>query len=149
MQRRMTALVGAVAMAVAACGGGSDAANQTEAPAAQAEAPQAVDHSAMAMELPEGVTQEMVAQGKSVYEGAGLCATCHGADGTGTALAPNLTDATWINMPAKTMDGIVSTVMTGVAQPKEHPSPMPAKGGANLTDDQVRAVAAYVFTLSH
>jgi len=149
MQRRMTALFGAVVVALAACGGGPDASsNQTEAPAAQAEAP-AVDHSAMTMDLPEGVTQEMVTAGKAIFEGAGLCATCHGADGTGTALAPNLTDAEWLNIPAKSMDAIIATVTTGVAAPQQHPSPMPAKGGSNLTDQQIREVAAYVFTLSH
>ena len=38
---------------------------------------------------------------------------------------------------------------TGVPKPKEHPAPMPPKGGAPLTDDQVKAVAAYVYSLSH
>lgn len=148
MQRRMTALFGAVVVALGACGGGSDASANEEAPAAQAEAPPA-EHAAMAMDLPEGVTQEMVTAGKAIFEGAGLCATCHGADGTGTALAPNLTDAEWLNIPAKSMDAIIATVTTGVATPKQHPSPMPPKGGSNLTDQQIRDVAAYVFTLSH
>ncbi|MCI0435750.1 MAG: cytochrome c [Gemmatimonadetes bacterium] len=144
----MTALVGAVALTLVACGGGSDApADQAETPPAQAETP-AADQT-MSMTLPEGVTQAMVTDGKVIFEGAGLCATCHGADGTGTALAPDLTDTEWLNFPAKTYDAIVTTITNGVPQPKQHPSPMLARAGANLTDDQVRAVAAYVYTLSH
>ena len=27
--------------------------------------------------------------------------------------------------------------------------PMPAKGGSSITDDEVKAVAAYVYSLSH
>jgi mono/diheme cytochrome c family protein len=40
-------------------------------------------------------------------------------------------------------------VTNGVPQPKEHPAPMPPKGGAQLSDDQVKAVAAYVYSLGH
>ena len=36
---------------------------------------------------------------------------------------------------------------TGVPQPKQHPAPMPAMGGANLSDDQIRQVSAYVWSL--
>jgi hypothetical protein len=42
----------------------------------------------------------------------------------------------------------VQVVTNGVPQPKQHPAPMPPKGGAPLTDQQVRAVAAYVFSIS-
>jgi hypothetical protein len=34
--------------------------------------------------------------------------------------------------------------MSGVATPKKYPGVMPPRGGSPLTDDQVRAVAAYV-----
>jgi len=41
-------------------------------------------------------------------------------------------------------------ITTGVPAPKEHPGPMPPKGGAaDLTADQVKALAAYVYALSH
>jgi mono/diheme cytochrome c family protein len=35
-----------------------------------------------------------------------------------------------------------------VAQ-KQHPSPMPPMGGAQLTEEQVRALAAYIYSISH
>jgi mono/diheme cytochrome c family protein len=103
----------------------------------------------MAMQLPEGVTQSMVAEGKTVFEGPGACTACHGASGEGTALAPNLTDAEWLNVTSKDYDQIVGVITTGVPEPKQYPSPMLPKAGTQITDDQVRAAAAYVYTLSN
>jgi mono/diheme cytochrome c family protein len=45
--------------------------------------------------------------------------------------------------------GIAKTITDGVMQPKEYRSPMPPMGGAQLTDDQVKALAAYVWSMSH
>ena len=100
----------------------------------------------------DSITPTMIALGDSIFHGriaGGTCAVCHGQDAKGTAgLAPDLTDAKWLNG-----DGsyafIVGVVQKGVASPKESPAPMPPMGGANLTPEQVRAVAAYVYSLSH
>ena len=97
--------------------------------------------------LPEGVTQEMVTAGAALW-GTKTCFTCHGTDATGTALAPNLTDSTWLNVDGS-FDAIVQLVQTGVPTPKEHPAPMPAMGGAQLTEDEIRQLAAYVYALGH
>ena len=87
----------------------------------------------------------MVTAGQSTF--TTVCAACHGADAKGQPnLGPNLTDATWINTDG-TYDGIINTVKTGVATPKESATVMPPMGGAQLTDDQVRSVAAYVWSL--
>jgi hypothetical protein len=43
----------------------------------------------------------------------------------------------------------LSRVTNGVPNPKQHPGPMPPLGGAQRTPEQVRAVAAYVYSLSH
>ena len=45
--------------------------------------------------------------------------------------------------------GIAKTITEGVAQPKKYRSPMPAMGGAQLTPQQVKEVAAYVWSTSH
>jgi mono/diheme cytochrome c family protein len=45
--------------------------------------------------------------------------------------------------------GIAATITKGVAEPKQYRAAMPAMGGAQLTADQVTAVADYVWTLSH
>ena len=100
------------------------------------------------MDLPEGVTPAMVAEGHEIFMGSGICYTCHMEGGVGGPLAPNLTDSVWINIDGS-YPSIVNTVTTGVPEPKEHPGIMLPKGGTNITDEQVRAVAAYVWTLSH
>ena len=94
----------------------------------------------------------MVAEGDSIFHGlkaGGLCQTCHGPDAKGTALAPNLTDATWL-----TGDGsysfIQQRVTTGMPKPTPpYSSPMLPMGGAQLTPQQIQSVAAYVYSLSH
>ena len=87
--------------------------------------------------------------GAQVFNAAGNCYTCHGPNGVGTALAPNLTDAEWINFPARpSADEVMNLVRTGGPQPKQHPAPMPPMGGAQLTDQQIQDVAQYVLSLS-
>lgn len=147
------AVAGLTAFALA-CGGDQAADEPSEsmaedAPAEQAE-PMEMSGEAMeqqAVELPEGVTMEMVNQGRTLFSGAGGCMACHNTDAKGTQLAPDLTDGEWINIPGRNYDEIVSLIKTGVPQPEQHPGPMPPMGGANLTDDQVNALAAYIVTL--
>jgi mono/diheme cytochrome c family protein len=94
---------------------------------------------------------QLVALGDSIFHGqvaGGTCTACHGQDAKGTAVAPDLTDNQWINGDGS-YQFIVNTVTNGVPKPKQHPAPMPPKGGAQLSDDQVKAVAAYVYSLSH
>jgi mono/diheme cytochrome c family protein len=93
----------------------------------------------------------MAALGDSIFHGSaagGLCYTCHGPDAKGTTLAPDLTDTTWLNTDG-TLEGITTIVTNGVPTPKSAPAPMPPMGGAQLTPDQIRAVAQYVYSLSH
>ena len=132
-------------LAMATCGGeeAAPAADETQQPAAEA-APAAA---ATDMNLPEGVTSAMVAEGEGIFGGAGICFTCHMQGGVGGPLAPNLTDDAWLNVDGS-YESIVENIMTGVLEPKEHPSPMLPRGGTNITDEQVRAVGAYVWTLS-
>ncbi len=102
--------------------------------------------SGQALKLPEGVTAKMVEEGQKIFAGSGTCLTCHGEKGLGTPVAPNLSDDKWLNIDG-TFDAIVKLVNTGVPQPKEHMVPMLPRAGIELTDEQVRAVAAYVWTL--
>jgi len=99
--------------------------------------------------LPEGVTAEMAQAGATLYTG-GTCAGCHGPQGQGApGIGPSLADATWLNGDGS-FESIVQLITDGVPTPKEHPGPMPAKGGnATLTDEQVRQIAAHVYQLSH
>jgi mono/diheme cytochrome c family protein len=98
-----------------------------------------------------GITPQQIALGDSIFHGqvgGGTCTACHGQDAKGTAIAPDLTDSKWINGDGS-YQFLVNTITNGVPKPKEHPAPMPPKGGAALTDDQVKAVAAYEYSLSH
>lgn len=101
--------------------------------------------------LPEGVTAAQVQQGQQIFTGQGICFTCHASDATGSVLGPNLTDDTWLWVDPAAGDvltQIATIVQTGVTQPKEHSAPMPAMGGAQLSEAQIAAVAAYVYSLS-
>jgi glucose/arabinose dehydrogenase/mono/diheme cytochrome c family protein len=101
--------------------------------------------------VPEGATRAMVALGDRVYHGqvgGAACAGCHGAHGTGSPLGPDLTSKKWLWSDGS-YAGISKTISDGVPHPKEYRSPMPPMGGAQLTPDQLSALAAYVWALSH
>lgn len=97
---------------------------------------------------PAGVTPAAIAAGDSIYHKAGLCYACHGTNAEG-AVGPNLTDAEWLHGDGS-YDNIVATITAGVpAEKAKKGIPMPPKGGSSITDDEVKAVAAYVYSLSH
>lgn len=97
--------------------------------------------------LPSGVTAALIASGDAVFHGSS-CIACHGEDAKGTAVGPNLADATWLTGDGS-LAAITEIVSQGVDEPKQFRSPMPALGGAGLSDDDLKAVAAYVWSLSH
>jgi mono/diheme cytochrome c family protein len=99
-------------------------------------------------DISAGPTAQPQQAGQSVFEGKGNCATCHGKDGKGTPLGPDLTDGEWLNVPAGTQEAIAALVRAGVAQPKQHPAPMPPMGGARLRPAEIDAVAQYVASLA-
>ena len=87
--------------------------------------------------------------GKSLFEGKGMCFTCHGKDGKGTVLAPNLTDGEWLQFEERpTAAALIPMITAGVARPVKHPAPMPPMGGARLNEEEMAALAAYVLQLS-
>ncbi len=131
-----------------ACGGGEEGAPAAEEAQPAAEATTPAPAAATDMQLPEGVTPEMVAHGEQIFTGAGICYTCHLAGGVGGPLAPNLTDDQWIHIDGS-YPAIVQIVTTGVPEPTEHSGLMLPKGGTNISDQDVRDVAAYVWSLSH
>ena len=123
--------------------GVSSAGAQTGAtPNKQTDAPQDSASAAAA------VTPEMIAQGDKIYHGPGNCYACHGTNAQGS-VGPNLTDAEWIHSKGS-YDELVAQIASGV--PKEQAKSgiaMPPKGGGSISDEDVRAVAAYVYSLSH
>ena len=94
------------------------------------------------------MTPELIAQGDKIYNGPGNCYACHGSNAQGS-VGPNLTDSEWIHSKG-TFEEIVAQVNGGVSQEESKSGiPMPPKGGATLSDDEVKAVAAYVYSLGH
>jgi glucose/arabinose dehydrogenase/mono/diheme cytochrome c family protein len=101
--------------------------------------------------VPEGATREMVTLGERIYRGqagGAACTGCHGENGQGTPLGPALLGKKWLWSDGS-YAGIAKTITDGVPQPKQYRSPMPPMGGAQLTPEQVSALAAYVWALSH
>jgi mono/diheme cytochrome c family protein len=149
------ALLFAVTVVLAGCGGGdqaeprpADTAPVTQpAPGADAGTPPAAGGAVVA-----GATPQMIEEGRQIYHGQGICFTCHGQNGAGTPLGPNLADGRWIWLEnprdPEVLTAMTTLIQTGVAQPREYPAPMPPAGGANLSPDQLRAAAAYVLSLN-
>jgi mono/diheme cytochrome c family protein len=100
--------------------------------------------------MPPGVTAQMVKEGETLFKGAGLCSACHGQDAKGIPnLGANLVDAQWVHSKGS-YDEIVKQITAGVAADKSTTGVvMPPKGGTSITDAQVKAIAAYVWSVSH
>ncbi len=148
-RERQVRMALAATLMLGACGGegGRAAGGDTASAAAPADAGAAGPTSA----VPAEPTAQMIARGDSIFHGRaanGICFTCHGQNGEGTALGPKLGDDQWLNTDGS-MQGIVDVVSNGVAQPKQFPAPMPPMGGADLSREDVIAVAGYVYSVSH
>lgn len=100
-------------------------------------------------DLPEGVTPVMVSTGETLYKSIGLCFACHGPDARGVPGAGvNLTDDEWLHVDA-TFEGLVQRILDGVGPDlTESGLIMLPKGGSQVTDEQIRAIASYVWSLS-
>ncbi len=134
------------AVALAACGGGGGDAAPSSAASSAATTPVA-----QASFDPASITLAQIALGDSIFHGkigASSCQACHGPGGAAGAAAPNLTDAEWLHSDGS-YEGIANTIKSGVMSPKQFSSVMPPYGGVMLPDDRWRAVAAYVYSISH
>jgi mono/diheme cytochrome c family protein len=98
------------------------------------------------------MTAAMIAQGDSIFHAAS-CRRCHGPDAKGAQNGPNLTGPTFLHVNGSYNDYvrvITNGLPTDSIKDKSHQFAMRARGGTPaLTDDQIKAVAAYVYSLSH
>lgn len=82
----------------------------------------------------------------------GSCYRCHGENGTGGDFGPDLTDADWVQSDGS-LEGIRETIFWGVRRrdisDPEARFEMNPQGGMNLEWEEVRALAAYVWSLSN
>jgi mono/diheme cytochrome c family protein len=114
--------------------------------AAVALAAWSVDVPGTTRRAPDSATPMQEPPGRALYEGKGNCATCHGKDGRGTPLGPDLTDSVWLNVDG-TEPSVAQLIRTGVLKPKQYPTPMPPMGGARLRAAEIEAIARYVVSL--
>nr|MDP2577472.1 hypothetical protein [Candidatus Palauibacterales bacterium] len=64
-------------------------------------------------------------------------------------LGADLTDGEWVHIDGS-YESMVTLITDGVsAEASTTGTPMSPRGGSSITDDQVRAVGAYVYTLGH
>lgn len=137
-------LAAVVTASAAACGGAADH-PPTDTVATDSSSPTGAP---VATPAPTD-SQGRVALGGEIFNGraaGGMCFTCHGQNGAGTALAPSLRDRTWIHGDGSGQF-IANTIRTGIPNPKQYPAAMPGFG-ATFTDQQIDAIAAYVYSLS-
>jgi cbb3-type cytochrome c oxidase subunit III len=108
----------------------------------------AVSAAAQTTSAAPAITPALIAQGDKVFHGPGNCYACHGSNAEGT-VGPNLTDAEWIHSKG-TYEEILAQVNHGVSKEESKSGiVMPPRGGSTISDDDVKAVAAYVYSLSH
>ena len=96
-------------------------------------------------ELPPGVTAAQGGEGRTLYRSA--CVMCHGDGGEGTQLGPSLVDAEW-SRGSGSFAEIIAVVTEGAEATEAFGVPMPPRGTGTFTDDQVRAVSAYTYSLA-
>jgi mono/diheme cytochrome c family protein len=99
--------------------------------------------------LPKGMTLDMIREGDNLYRGKGGCVTCHGPDGGGMPASGSGLTAGLHFVPSE-WGPIDSLIRVGVPEPlARSPIAMPARGvQGNLTEDETRRVAAYVWAIS-
>jgi mono/diheme cytochrome c family protein len=98
---------------------------------------------------PAGVTDSSIAWGRELFHGSANCAGCHGDGGRGTDRGPNLTGAIWLHGPG-TYESLIEQVNHGVPAFRSYTGEeMPKRGMVPMPDEAVKAVAAYVWSISH
>lgn len=98
---------------------------------------------------PEGVTDSSIAWGRQLFHGSANCAGCHGYEGRGTDDGPALSGALWLHGPG-TYEWLVEQIKRGIPAHRTWTGkPMPMRGWSNMPDEDVRAVAAYVWAITH
>lgn len=98
---------------------------------------------------PPGVTDSAISWGKALFHGSARCDRCHGLGGRGSPYGPDLADAVWWHGPGS-YEWLVREVTHGIpANLTVTGDPMPAHGGVPMSEGDARAVAAYVWMISH
>ena len=98
------------------------------------------------------ITPQLIARGDTIFH-ASTCTDCHGRRAKGSPHGPDLTSGHFVQTDGS-YEAIVKVITTGVPVDSivdpTFPEPMPARGGTQpLSDEQIRSLAAYVYSLGH
>ncbi|HEX7857161.1 MAG TPA: c-type cytochrome [Sphingobium sp.] len=99
--------------------------------------------------LPPGFTEAQVDLGRRIYLGevrSGTCSGCHGSDGRGSSAGASLVGPEWLWTDGS-IPSLAKVIAAGVPNPRKSGGAMPPKGGTDLSEQDVQAVAAYVWTI--
>lgn len=99
--------------------------------------------------LPKGMTVQTIVAGDSIYHGKGNCAACHGTEAEGLPAAGDGFTA-GLAYAQPNWDSIDSLIDAGIPDVlTRSPIQMPPRGGrSDLSSEEVRRVAAYVWAIS-
>jgi glucose/arabinose dehydrogenase/mono/diheme cytochrome c family protein len=100
--------------------------------------------------VPPGATKQDVVLGDRIFHGEasnGTCSGCHGSDAKGSPQAPSLVSGTWVQGNGS-LEALTKTITQGIPKSRNYSNPMPARGGAQLSDADIAAVADYVWAIS-
>lgn len=100
---------------------------------------------------PPGATKQQIELGDRIFHGeiaGGTCSGCHGPNGKGSAMGPDLTSGNWL-WGNGSLQSIEQIIKNGVPHPKRYTGAMPPDGGSQLSASARRAVADYVWALGH
>lgn len=140
--------------AIGACSSGTTSSSSAPAPAPAPSSSASTAAARPATPAAPAFTAAMVKMGDSLYHARG-CRNCHGMDAKGAANGPTLITTQFMHVNGSYADFvriITDGVPAAAIKDQNHKIPMPARGGtrpAAFTDDQINAVAAYVYSLNH
>lgn len=100
-------------------------------------------------QLPEGVTKEKIELGNTLFSGEAGCHVCHGRLALGLPnWTSDLTDSVWLKVRIGTYEEIMAQIRSGVTPGDKGGITMPPLGRKDLTDEQVQALAAYLWSIN-
>jgi mono/diheme cytochrome c family protein len=104
---------------------------------------------AAAAQPAEGISEEKIALGKKLYSAGAGCAVCHGKLAKGVpGMTSDLTDGVWKYAEQGTYEAVVAVIMSGLSKEQTGKMVMPSKDAKKLTDEQIEALAAYLWSLN-
>jgi mono/diheme cytochrome c family protein len=97
---------------------------------------------------PADSAAERIALGRKLFEGKGLCFSCHGKNGEGVLSPSTRLAGRPLSHTKVTVTGVAELIKTGVDSAHSTSGQvMPSRGGSRLSDAEVEAVAWYVLEL--